>query len=665
MATPKDPEMILTEEHQQALLAFEQGRNLCLLGPGGTGKSFFLRKIVQKCREARKSVLLTAPTGVAALQLPGVGKTLHSAFRLIRGYPNPDTWIKHLKQKVLRDNRKNPQPWFQAIVTAQVLVIDEISMVSGYQLHLLDIVCQGIKQDFTRPFGGLQLIVVGDFLQLPPIYKPNDVPPPPLSQQAMAFQSPVWTALQFQVILLTKSFRQADPEFAALLNMIRKNEPMFKVFREPLFQTMLQRKHSGAPGSLSTKPILYARYANWQVKQINDSYIQELKTNHTVHQTYAFPFKAPMAKSVEEMTLALDTLRDALMIEKGTSQQILYQGMRVMLTRNTATGIEPKLVNGDTGTIVGFRFPPALISSTQSDFTKEPLSRLAQSFNALHQRYGPTFAKTLFPLVKFDRLRNQQPVLITPMVWGQQEIHETSLDLVTRIEIDAIFLIPCWAITCHRLQGCTVPEGVLYDIDAGMMKNMAGAFYVAMSRCSSAEQVALSNFQGWTQNTQALAFYNGLASSAEPQPDPHVDFELPPQSNVHDLEHKSDSQHKSDMQPVLQPDPQPVLQTDLRTDSRPDPQPGPQGLAASAGPESVQVEATDWHPQQVQQWFRTQLRTQPQTTGHCDQLWHQVVFPLLSEYEHHFTKTRAPKRKYNQVLVHLREFVDQHKPDMS
>ena len=149
--------------------AVEADENVCLTGPGGTGKSYRTRRMIAH-DPGRFAV--TASTGIAALNIGGL--TLHRWSGMMLGPQNGESdedYLKHL----MEDKRFSVRAGFDRIRAAQSLVIDEISMLNGRTLDFLDFLCTRLRSD-SRPFGGIQMIVTGDFLQLPPVKKDPRAP---------------------------------------------------------------------------------------------------------------------------------------------------------------------------------------------------------------------------------------------------------------------------------------------------------------------------------------------------------------------------------------------------------------------------------------------------------------------------------------------------------
>lgn len=197
----------------EAALAFDivenTGANLFLTGKAGTGKTTFLRRL---CSASSKRVVVSAPTGVAAVNAGGV--TLHSLFQLPFG--------PYLgEQAAQRRHDRFSRAKLALLRAMDVLVIDEISMVRADMLDAVDAVLRR-QRDPLRPFGGVQLLLIGDLRQLPPVARPDEWAL--LSERYATpyfFESHALREAGFETVELTTVYRQSDAGFVALLNAIR------------------------------------------------------------------------------------------------------------------------------------------------------------------------------------------------------------------------------------------------------------------------------------------------------------------------------------------------------------------------------------------------------------------------------------------------------------
>lgn len=201
---------------QAAVELMQSGASVFLTGQAGTGKSFTLLSFL-----ADRAADVTASTGVAALSLrnnlmarSGMElqvHTLHSWAGIGLG-PGPDESSEACFQRLSRDMNGPRAGAFARVRKAATLVIDEISMLNGSTLNYLEYHCRQLR-DNRSPWGGLQVIMVGDFLQLPPVTKSGSYD--------WAFNSRAWQESALRPVKLSTIHRQADPEFIGLLNAVR------------------------------------------------------------------------------------------------------------------------------------------------------------------------------------------------------------------------------------------------------------------------------------------------------------------------------------------------------------------------------------------------------------------------------------------------------------
>ena len=193
----KIPKLYLSEEQKQVLnLVVHGGKSVFFTGSAGTGKSVLMREIITELRKKYKTepdrVAITASTGLAACNIGGV--TLHSFSGIGLGKENAELLVKKVKK-----NAKAKSRWLRT----RVLIIDEISMVDGELFDKLEKIGR-ILRSSGRPFGGIQLVVTGDFFQLPPVPDSGRV-------AKFAFDAGTWSTSIEHTIGLTQVFRQRDP----------------------------------------------------------------------------------------------------------------------------------------------------------------------------------------------------------------------------------------------------------------------------------------------------------------------------------------------------------------------------------------------------------------------------------------------------------------------
>ena len=189
---------------EQALKIMKTGVNIYLTGSAGSGKTFLLNKYIQYLQNHNIPVAVTASTGIAATHMNGM--TIHSWSGI---------GIKNKMDERDLDDMESKKYLWKRFEKARVLIIDEVSMLHGYQLDMIEKVCRKFKRN-NEPFGGLQVILSGDFFQLPPVDKENQ-------STSMIYQSESWKILNPAICYLSEQHRQEDTVLLEILNTIRSN----------------------------------------------------------------------------------------------------------------------------------------------------------------------------------------------------------------------------------------------------------------------------------------------------------------------------------------------------------------------------------------------------------------------------------------------------------
>lgn len=189
-------------KQNRALNILKSGKNVFITGSAGTGKTYLLNRYTQYLKERRIYPTIVAPTGIAASHLGG--QTIHAFFALGIRESMDEGYVDFLLDK------KYLQTRFKKL---KVLIIDEVSMISPELFSSMDLILRGFK-GMDAPFGGVQVVISGDFFQLPPVSK---VP----KEKRFAWQSPSWKALELQTCYLQEKFRQDDERLIQILDDIR------------------------------------------------------------------------------------------------------------------------------------------------------------------------------------------------------------------------------------------------------------------------------------------------------------------------------------------------------------------------------------------------------------------------------------------------------------
>ena len=295
---------------QDALAILKSGVNVFLTGEPGAGKSHTIREFVMYLRSCGIEPAITASTGIAATHIGGM--TIHS-------------WSGIGIAKSLNKNELNniagKSNVAKRVKNTHTLIIDEISMLNGATLGLVDAVCKRIRENM-QPFGGMQVVFVGDFFQLPPIAR-YDEPP-----AQFAFLSDAWRAANPTVCYLSEQHRQEDAAFLGVLSALRQN-----VLDEDHVALLKERQGIAVPREEITTLFPH----NADVDKINNAHLAKLPNEtHTFTMTHH-----GSASLIEQLQ------RGCLSPEKLT----LKVGARVMFTKNH---FEEGFVNGTTGEVVGF-----------------------------------------------------------------------------------------------------------------------------------------------------------------------------------------------------------------------------------------------------------------------------------------------------------------------
>ena len=293
----------------------ETSANLFLTGKAGTGKTTFLRSIVQN---SRKRLMVAAPTGIAAINAGGV--TLHSFFQLPFGPYLPGALQTDGKRRYDRFSKEK----LRIIRTLDLLIIDEISMVRADLLDALDATLRR-HRDPMLPFGGVQLLLIGDLSQLAPVVKPDEWSMlENIYSTPYFFSSKALEQTSYLTIELTQVFRQRDTEFVRLLNAIRTNTTTPDDLRK------LNERY--LPGNVSADMKGYIRLTTHNAKadRINMEQLARLTTNQV-------RFKAVTEGNFPESSYPNDP------------ELLLKQGAQVMFLRNDPSG---EYFNGLMGTVV-------------------------------------------------------------------------------------------------------------------------------------------------------------------------------------------------------------------------------------------------------------------------------------------------------------------------
>ncbi|MFY7901085.1 MAG: helix-turn-helix domain-containing protein [Chitinophagaceae bacterium] len=410
--------------------------SIFLTGKAGTGKTTFLKQVLQHC--AKQSSVI-APTGVAAINAGGT--TIHSFFQLpfspfipsvirsqfsladVHNNAHNSVDKHHLLSRVKLNREKR-----EVIRQIELLIIDEISMVRCDTLDAIDTVLRVIRNKPYEPFGGVQMLFIGDLHQLPPVIPQEEWhilqefydSPFFFSSKVIQQQSPVYIELE-------KIYRQTDHQFIDILNKVR-NHQLDTVSLEILnehFQSNFSPNQAEGFITLTTH--------NAKAQTLNQLGLEKIispteKFTATIEGD--FSDKAFPAEEVLELKM----------------------GAQVMFIKNDKEKIR-RYFNGKIGTITAFEEDGILVSCND---TNEPIKVLKEKWENIKYSFNAT----------------------------TQQVEETVIGSFTQYPLRL-----AWAITIHKSQGLTFQKAI---IDAGAAF-AAGQVYVALSRCTSLEGLVLKS----------------------------------------------------------------------------------------------------------------------------------------------------------------------------
>ena len=291
--------------------AFERGKNLFITGGAGSGKSYLLSFL--KRNYASRGLEVTASTGIAAVNIGGT--TIHSWAGIgLANLPIEQIIDNIFTAKFSRVRRKIKQ--------AKALAIDEVSMISREVFEILNKVFQAVREN-DKPMGGIQILLFGDFLQLPPVNRGANY-------FNFCFNSQAWRDLDLQAVVLDGSFRQGDKNFVKILNNLRIGT-LDKSDREVL-ESRISVSDDGA-----IRPTILTTH-NLKVEEINALELKKIPREEIVHVAEYFGEPARI-EFLKKNCLAAEMLK-------------LKVGAQVMMIKNTYQ--KEGIINGSLGVVRDF-----------------------------------------------------------------------------------------------------------------------------------------------------------------------------------------------------------------------------------------------------------------------------------------------------------------------
>jgi ATP-dependent DNA helicase PIF1 len=312
---------------KDALTILKTGANVFLTGFAGSGKTYVLRQYISYLKQNKVSVAVTASTGIAASHMDGM--TIHSW----SGLGIKDS-LSLYDLEILEDKKY----LHDRFAKVKVLIIDEISMLHHYRLDLVDKVLKHFKRN-SLPFGGMQVILCGDFFQLPPISRSYQGELP----AKFAFHSQAWQELDLKVCYLTEFHRHNDQNFINILNAIRENK-----VDESIVEALAKARNSFSEKSDSATDLTKLYTHNEDVDSINLSKLNAMPGENYLHRMATYG-KDMIISSLKNSCLAPDLLN-------------VKVGASVMFVKNN---YEAGYVNGTLGKVVSSHFDHVKVKTSQ------------------------------------------------------------------------------------------------------------------------------------------------------------------------------------------------------------------------------------------------------------------------------------------------------------
>ena len=450
-----------------ALDILKTGQNVFLTGSAGSGKTYTLNQYIDYLRARRVPVAVTASTGIAATHMNGT--TIHSWSGIGIKDELSDRDLANLSRKqFLADRLKD----------TAVLIIDEISMLHAKQLNLVNQVLKYVRKN-DKPFGGIQIVVAGDFFQLPPIGSKGET-----NREKFAFMSEAWLDAKFHICYLSEQHRQVSEaangglDLDDILNQIRRQEVSFEAIAalEATFDQNVDIKRTR----------LYTH--NLNVNKINDKELAALDGEMMRFEATA----TGDSKLVETLKKTVRTQDDL----------VLKVGAKVMFIKNNS---ELGVSNGTMGELIGFAAVKIDDKDTSADLIEDDEEN-AESATAKGTKSKAKKDKEAKEKPK-DRKPTTQKMPVVRLNSGREviaEIEEWIIEDETGDVLASYQQVPlclAWAITIHKSQGMTLEAA---EIDLSRTFEL-GQGYVALSRLKSLAGLQLLGMNDMSLQLDPLA----------------------------------------------------------------------------------------------------------------------------------------------------------------
>ena len=432
----------LSPEQQYALEQFKQGKNLFISGPGGCGKTFLIKHLVQHANLADSKFQVCAMTGCAALLLNCNARTLHSwsGIKIAKGSKTDVIASVFRNKHAIKNWRKT-----------KILIIDEVSMMSEKILDIIEELARAVRSN-SLPFGGMQVIFTGDFYQLPPVETAGEP-----NTSTFCFESKQWSNIfdPYNHIILQTIFRQTDPLYRDILNQVRVgklDKDKIDILQEYVGREFRSEDHAGC----SLPKIFPIRS---KVDFVN----------------------ATMFAKLREKEYIFECIRKTdckLWIEKETaiSQEILEK-CAVISAQESEFEIQQLIQNTQCVQVLRLKKGASVMCTINLDMEQG----ICNGSQGIVIEIEENILGQICPIVRFSN-----------GIVKQMNIQYKQSDDFPTIAIGYIPLCLSWAMTIHKIQGATLK---MAEIDVGGNIFEYGQTYVALSRIQSLDGLYLSGFQ--------------------------------------------------------------------------------------------------------------------------------------------------------------------------
>jgi ATP-dependent DNA helicase PIF1 len=429
---------------EEAFRLYQNGANIFITGAGGTGKSTLIRRIIEDAKLRGyddAEIAVTALTGCAAILLDCGARTLHSWAGIGLCNSNDDRVIASVL-----NNKRVKKNWKRT----RLLIIDEISMMSARLFSLLTRIARQIRE-ISAGFGGIQIILCGDFYQLPPVFN-NDTSrflsdSEKMESKLFAFESKYWNEVITNTILLTHTFRYSDESYSRMLSKLRLGE--------------ISRKNCDRLSQCMTK---YSKY------------LLTNKNELEIKPTIIFPKKAQVEEVNNCEYNALDTIERRFQLNKHYDLEVKIKHYIMPSAVEMENEIQYLIKNGMFDELVRIK-PGCQVMCIINIMDDRENIIICNGSRGIIRDINPDTGN---PIVEYDTGIIRE---MTREIWAS--------DKFPNVGVSQIPLILCWAISIHKSQGITLDSAI---IDIGSDIFAPGQAYVALSRVRSYNGLYLSAF---------------------------------------------------------------------------------------------------------------------------------------------------------------------------